>query len=242
MLWTPASLGSALRAWYRSDQGVTTGTGGVSAWADQSGNSHDLLQSTSGKRPSLQNAGVDFGNVPGVRFASVKSDILAVATNSFLTGTGGTISAATMACALTHRGAVTNGMAISWSASSIPVTSGFEFRQDGANPRYVALLKGDGGASTATDPGTSLTTGDTHRYIMTGDSTAIQLYEDGTDVGADGVPNGNAQVLNAEEFSVGARPNDTLHDDVSMAEIVIVNRALSAGEVSLLDGWLQRNG
>lgn len=53
----PGGLGSGLLLWVRADEGVTTVSGAVSAWADQSGNEHDLAQGTSGNRPLLVNSG-----------------------------------------------------------------------------------------------------------------------------------------------------------------------------------------
>ncbi len=40
-----------LTLWLRADTGLTQATGGVSTWADQSGNNYDAIQITSGNRP-----------------------------------------------------------------------------------------------------------------------------------------------------------------------------------------------
>ncbi len=53
----PGGLGSGLLLWVRADEGVTTVSGAVSAWADQSGNQHDLSQGTGTNRPLLVNSG-----------------------------------------------------------------------------------------------------------------------------------------------------------------------------------------
>lgn len=44
-------------AWFRFGVGITVTGQGVSTWADQSGNSRDLLQATDGNRPLLQTDG-----------------------------------------------------------------------------------------------------------------------------------------------------------------------------------------
>ena len=48
--WTPASLGTTLKLWLRSDLGITLATG-VSAWADQSGNGNNVSQSVTANQP-----------------------------------------------------------------------------------------------------------------------------------------------------------------------------------------------
>lgn len=49
--WSPASI-PGLSTWYRSDLGITMGTG-VKIWADQSGGGHDLVQNTGTLQPAL---------------------------------------------------------------------------------------------------------------------------------------------------------------------------------------------
>ncbi len=49
--WLPTDQ-AGLVAWYKSDAGITKTAGdSVETWADQSGNSNDLTQSTAGKKP-----------------------------------------------------------------------------------------------------------------------------------------------------------------------------------------------
>lgn len=49
--WTPLDLSPLL--WVRADLGVTLVDDRVAAWADQSGNGHDLVQTTAPLRPAL---------------------------------------------------------------------------------------------------------------------------------------------------------------------------------------------
>ena len=67
-VWSPASLGSNLLAWYRADLGITTATG-VSVWADQSGrgdSARHLLQATGGAQPAYSSAHASFNTRPAV--------------------------------------------------------------------------------------------------------------------------------------------------------------------------------
>lgn len=80
--WTPASLGTALVAWYKADAnvyndaGTTLATNGqtVQQWNDQSGNGFNLSQATAGNRPTYQSAG--YNSLPAVNFTSASSTVL----------------------------------------------------------------------------------------------------------------------------------------------------------------------
>jgi len=49
--WTPASEGTDLIAWYKNKEGITEDVG-VSAWADSSSFSHDMVQDTDSEQPA----------------------------------------------------------------------------------------------------------------------------------------------------------------------------------------------
>lgn len=53
----PGGLSAGLLLWLRADAGVTTVSGAVSAWADQSGANHDFSQGTTGNRPQYRTSG-----------------------------------------------------------------------------------------------------------------------------------------------------------------------------------------
>lgn len=64
---TPDTLPSTLRH-YRPDVGISTGTGGVSAWVPRIG-ANTLTQSTSAAQPPRTTANANFNNQPSVDFA-----------------------------------------------------------------------------------------------------------------------------------------------------------------------------
>lgn len=75
---TPLSIfGAALVVWVRADLGITTVSGNVSAWADQSGNGNDFAQASAGNRPTYNTAPLN--GQPTLRFnlQSVQSLICA---------------------------------------------------------------------------------------------------------------------------------------------------------------------
>ncbi len=65
--FTPSEL-SGLQGWYRADAGVTTVSGAVSQWNDQSGNAHHWSQATSANRPGY--ATNQINGLPAITFAS----------------------------------------------------------------------------------------------------------------------------------------------------------------------------
>lgn len=51
--WLPSALGSSLQLWVRADLGVTTASGRVVSWHDQSGKGRDFSQGTFSKQPVI---------------------------------------------------------------------------------------------------------------------------------------------------------------------------------------------
>lgn len=88
----PNEIGT-LYSWFKSDTGVTEATGGVSAWADQSGQTsgfaHDVLQTVEGQRPDLI-ADCDGGGNACIRFDGVDDELIS-ALHTGLAGTDTTV-------------------------------------------------------------------------------------------------------------------------------------------------------
>ncbi len=72
--WTPAQLPN-LVAWFRSDMGITQSGGTVSAWADLSGNGHNVSQSNSSYQPTYNTMGGANGQ-PRLTWSSYSTDVL----------------------------------------------------------------------------------------------------------------------------------------------------------------------
>jgi len=64
---------SNLLLWLRSDVGVTSSAGAVSAWADQSGNGNNATQSTGANKPTLTTGSVNSGVLPSISFNGTSS-------------------------------------------------------------------------------------------------------------------------------------------------------------------------
>ena len=69
---------SGLSLWLRADAGVTTGTAGVTSWADQSGNNNSAIQATGTLQPTIVNGGTSANNQTVLRFDGT-NDYLSIA-------------------------------------------------------------------------------------------------------------------------------------------------------------------
>lgn len=76
--YTPAAVDATpipkqqpnLALWLDAGAGVTTDTGGVSVWADQSGNGYDASQVTDSRRPDLNATDSNLNDQPSITFDS----------------------------------------------------------------------------------------------------------------------------------------------------------------------------
>lgn len=64
----PKSI-QGITGWWRSDLGITTVTGNVSQWLDQSGAGHTISQATGANRPVYNASDAAFGGQPSLSFA-----------------------------------------------------------------------------------------------------------------------------------------------------------------------------
>lgn len=78
--FTPADFGSDLFGWWDAGVGVTLNGGNVSDWADQSDEGNDLTQGTAGDQPEFVSTDSQFGNKPVILFEDDESMSTAFAT------------------------------------------------------------------------------------------------------------------------------------------------------------------
>lgn len=96
--FSPASFGANLIAWYKADAGVFSDAGvtpaannaTVQQWNDQSGNGNHLSQATAGARPTFKSAGLN--GKQGVVFSAAGSNRMATAVNGVVVGAGNNTS------------------------------------------------------------------------------------------------------------------------------------------------------
>jgi len=199
---------SGCQLWLRADLGVTLGIGGVSTWADQSGNNdtaRDLQQATSGKRPSQtlidsahnNAATISFGTDKGMRtgtFTPVDTGEI------FIVGNGdGTTPA--------------NRTFFDGSAGAQ-----YLFRcTSGTAVEYARLT------SVAA---TVSTTGSPHVYCVEPNAATSKIYQDSITAAASGDPGPGAPA----SLSVGFNNADTSSLTGKIAEIIMYDTVLSDGD------------
>lgn len=215
--WTPASL-PGLRAWWRSDSNVLTDGDGVYEWGDITSNGWDLTQSTGAKKPQLISSHAGFNDHPAIDFAT--DDFLQTSTWTLITQPHTTWVVA---------------------ESDVWPTGGSLVFIDGVdgNDRVLTYERNATGdpwsmwAGSANLDGASPGASDVVYYAVSKwDGSSSYFRMNGTEYtgnpGADGVAG----------ITAGASNADAGHLDGQIAEIGVVDSALSAGDLASLETYL----
>jgi hypothetical protein len=72
--WIPTNISNCI-LWLRADKGTTIATG-VSQWNDQSGNGHNVTQSTGSKQPTLNASDSNYNYQSTLSFASANAQVM----------------------------------------------------------------------------------------------------------------------------------------------------------------------
>lgn len=135
-----------------SSLGVTTGTGGVSTWADQSGNSRDAIQNTEGNRPGVVASVLN--GYPAIRFNG-STDRMSISNAAALTNNIGALTVF-MVWSCADLAAVQSALFISTTGNT---TVRFRISKFTANEHALSARRTDGdtqenvlGAGMGTSP------------------------------------------------------------------------------------------
>ncbi len=213
--WTPASIPN-LVAWYKADAGVTdAGGGAVSLWADQSGAGNDVAQGTGTFRP-----------ITGTRTINGLNVIDFDGSNDFLgraTYTQGTLSQPITLLAV-HAPDATTDMVI---------LDGF----GAANRDHLAIASAKNRyyAGTVRDVGTAAT--GTQQWVCIFNGASSQLWINGTSIST--LNPGTDTMIG---LSMGIFNGAFGGYNGTMAEIVVANGSLSAGDRTAWNTYCARWG
>jgi hypothetical protein len=224
--WTPAFPGS-LRAWYRYGVGLLNGSSAaassgedVMTWQDQSGNGHHVTQATSGKRP-LWTQGT------GVIFSAANQDYLHSGDSGGLSGNFNH-----SVFALLNTGTIPTSFSsmVSYGRSD----SGLNNSVIGTNGVAGSNYWFGGGAGVAPQENSVSADNTTIRLGKVHSGTTTQGYRNGATAGSSAsvtytiIPRG--VLLNSRDSVLG-------FSNVTLIEVVVYDKALSAPEIASLDAY-----
>ena len=214
-----------LSLWLRSDMGITTDTGGVSAWADQSGAENDAAQATSGVRPDFTTSDANFNGHPSVNFTASADDFLTVthAANLQLSGAGYSIYwAVNVAVGTTHILGVKGTEWIIQSSNSGNGGNLAAFVRNAADTAFISVT------------GDNLDTGTTvvFRFQWKADDVTLGTR---IDAATEDTGTGVGHHLDTGDVVIGDAADAA---DFDCAEIIIVQREVSATEDTAIMGYL----
>ena len=215
-LWTPAKLSNKV-LWIRpvSLQGLAD-TSSLTTWPDESGQGNDPTQGTADNRPTVQTNELNGFSV--VRFDGT-NDVLAVTL-------GAEISAPNTVLAVTKSRLTT--------VATNEYYVGCRNSADAISSTIFANASGTDDFSFYS--GTEVRTGvaldaDFHYWVLLVNGASSVLRKDGTDFSSD------VGSLAIHEMGIGARADGNSFLDGDMAEVVIVNGALTTSELNLWDAY-----
>lgn len=204
-------LGLSPAAWWRYNTGITESSGAVSAWADQSGNSRNLVQATGTNQPALQGDGT----------------ILFDGVDNYLKCSAFTFNQPATICVLGKQITQANGQAICDGNTS----DSMEFFQSTASATRVRLFAG---ANAIDNDDWAIDTYAAIRVVFSGASSLIQVN---TNAAATGDP--GAQ--NAGGFTLGGRGGAAEFSNIQVGEVILFPAALTAAQWNVIVyPWLKQ--
>lgn len=237
--WTPANLGSALVAWYDAGDAasITESGGAVSQWNDKSGHGYHLTQATGGKKPTYSATG--FMGKGGIVFNGT-STTMATGLTAVPLGTD-TVSVFAMAQMDTQE------------TPRAARLVGFQGNGDGTDttgPQSASLILLSGAADAITGyrsgfkSATGLSSGgfgvpnpsNFYRIGSVWDGTNHTTYLNGT---AQTPVASTGNFASPGRLRIGSDPGESSFWKASLKEIVVLNRAPTSDERTLLDAYLQ---
>jgi hypothetical protein len=213
-------MGAATVAWWRSDLGVTIGTG-VSQWSDQSGNGFHLTQGTGGAQPTFEASGGP-NSTPSILFDGSDDRLINAAIDRAAPATTPTIIWMVVSQVTWTNGDRVCGfgaVATHMSLTQNPVTPQWRMLNTVLVNTNGALTIGNWGRVEAGFLGT----------------TADYLKIIATNVAA-GTSAGNTDP--AAGFSLGTDPVGGVPGNFRISELAIFNAQPSAGQTTALDAYV----
>ena len=215
----------ALSLWLKADMGVTTSSGSVTQWLDQSSSGHILSQSSASSRPLLQTGTISnqikiqFNgnqNLYSNALLPCNQDITVLVVSS-VNNTTYTNDQYTLVLGTNQAGRM-RGFGYSPSTLNFANWGGGVSFGKGPNPLYQTLTA----------------------YVLTRSSSLIQGYVSGVDVGTGNAGSGQALTTLSEGITAGCLNAASYYRPLygTISEIVVFNRVLNSSELSSVSVYL----
>lgn len=230
-VFLPTTLSGCVM-WLRSDLGITTVSGKVSVWADQSGSGNDVTQGTAGARPTYNTVDATFNSRPSLTFDGVDDNFQLI---------GFTLGAYTIFMLLTgiadsannyfiYHNTDANNFLYLWASTgnSIDTARGgthSSYNDNGGTPGTW----GQWGASTVKTLRTQFDGTHAGHTLSLNNSAEPETTVGGSNPGT-GTIVGSLNIL----WDGGATFAQT-----KLAELIIYNRSLSGGESTQVENYLR---
>lgn len=224
--WTPASL-SPLAWWYAHADYITESGGAVSQWSDRSGNGNHLTQSNASLKPTFSSTGWN-GSKGAVTFDG-SLDRLAASSGTIVSAFDGEDKPQTVFMALEWLDLDADQGIAEWHDSGGVTRFTIRTNATGTEQGNLRYQRRDGSGTTTNTGSTSFgLQRATLGWIFTG--TAITTYVNGT-LDLSGAAN-NQGSITVNALSVGVTPDDGLIFNGRIAEMVVTDTVLTAGDYS----------
>jgi len=222
-LWSPANLGSTLKAWYDGNypESITITSGQISQWNDRSGNALHLTQVTASQRPGYVENGIN--GLSAVAFGGV---------DDYMEKTGISIIPRTIYAVAKWSGGSSTGYARVVHLGNPANNIAFVGKGNGSND--FATFFGNGAAwnDTASNTPSQSVANNSILGVINSGATAIPYF------------NGTAQnskvgtSTDGTLLYVGSGSSVTQFWEGNIGEILICNTALSTTDRQKLEGYL----
>jgi hypothetical protein len=223
--WTPASLGSALVAWYKADVGVTSGGNNtpVTGWADQSGNGNNLVKLVGANNSTFHSTGL--GGKESIGFVASGAMVTAATDTMTNMGTGNLASAFVLGSLTTSGSVGAMGYAAAGQAAGTGANSATWFFLSATPDFTFGHVFGSGTPL-------SVTASTETRMGMIFDGTNATPYKNNVAGSTNAL---NFNWASPGTFAVGSGSGGW---DGEIREIIVTNTALSPGDRASLDAYL----
>lgn len=213
--FTPPDISGCI-LWLRADLGTTVTGAGVSLWEDQSGNGNDADQTTDADRPALNATGWSTG-LPTVDFDLANTEWLDM---------NGLSDASTAYTVFAVLDKLTDSVVEQMLTGDVTQLQFASERTTG-----VGMYDGAWKVYGTTQLGEQALT-----WRVDGAGNSSEVWRDGTSIGSDGWAAG--RTLGGQVALGSSAVGGGQHADMQLAEIIVYNTALSAGDLARVHTYL----